>query len=156
MLLVTHEDFIASLEFQSVRDVAVALSGVAGKRDLITVGANKLRQRIAMLHIRIVAPDGILLGIGLRHLFGIKKRIEDSLEHRQWTRSDGAIVQIDLFARDDKLIAHCRPVGVLILVVKCRRGQGWRSSAGFREGIGLEGSKSTDTGKGREEMTAVK
>src|SRR5262249_10848597 len=156
MLLITHEDLVAGFEFQSVGDVAVALGGIARERDLISGGADKLRQRFAMLNIWIVAPNRILFGIGLRHFLGVEEGIKHSLKHRQRTRSDRPIVEIDLIARDHKLIAHRRPVGVLILVVKRRRRQGPGISTPLGKGVGLESSEGAEARERGEKMAAIK
>ena len=68
MLLIGHEHFVAGLQIDAVRDVAVGLGGISQERDLVAVAAYKGGQRIAKLVPRRVSPDGIVFGIGLVEL----------------------------------------------------------------------------------------
>ena len=147
MLLIAHEDLVAGFQLEAIGDVAVALGRIARERDLIASGANKLRQRIAMFDIGIVAPDRVFLRIGLGHLFGLEKCVKHGFKHRQRTRSNCSVVEIDLVAWNHKLLAQRRPVGILILVVKRRQGQWWGRRAAFGKGVSSKSSQGADAGK---------
>ena len=123
MLLIGHEDFIAGLEIEAIRDVVVGLGGVADQRDFIARATDKGGQRIAEFIPRRVAPDGIVLGIALREFFGFVVAIEDGAENRRGRRSYGAVVEIDLVFGNQELFAQLGPVGFFVRIVKRGIGQ---------------------------------
>ncbi len=77
MLLVSHEHFVARLHVYAVGDVIVSLGGVADQRELIAIAADECGQRIAVLVPGAIAPDGIVLGVGLVHLLFFGVLVED-------------------------------------------------------------------------------
>ena len=63
MLLISHENFIASFQVDSVRDVAVGFGSVTEQSDLVTGASDEASQRIAKFIAGSVAPDGVIFWI---------------------------------------------------------------------------------------------
>src|SRR5882762_7944249 len=97
MFLIGHQDFVAGLHVNAVRDVAVGFGGVALQRDLVAVAAHESSQRVAEFIPRCVSPDGVVFGILLIHLFG-------------------AVVKINLVGGNEELPAQLGPVCVFVFV----------------------------------------
>src|SRR5262249_46148225 len=111
---------------QSVRDVAVRFGGVAHEGKLIACTSYKLGERVAELIPGGVAPDRVILRIGLRHLFRVVVAVKDSTQYWQRTRAYGPVVEVDLVSGDHELLAHFRPVGFFVRIVECSFRQLWR------------------------------
>lgn len=78
MLLVGHQDLVTGLEVNAVGDVAVRFRGVPEEGQFIAFATDKLRERIAKLVPRGVAPDGVVPGDrpgpGARNRDSLQKR----------------------------------------------------------------------------------
>ena len=109
-----------------------------------------------MFDIRIVAPDGVFLRIGLGHLLRIEKCVEYRFEYWQRTRPNRPIIKVDLISWDHKLLPQRRPICIFVLVIKRRGRQRRCRRAAFSRCVGSEGSQRSDAGEGGEEMTAIK
>ncbi len=124
MLLVSHQHFVARLHVYAVGDVVVSLGGVADQREFIAIAADEGGQRIAVLVPRTIAPDRVVLGIGLVHLLFFGVLIEDGAQYRRRTGADGAVVEVDLVRRNEVLLAQLGPVGVFVVGELAAIGQG--------------------------------
>ena len=120
MLLVGHENFVSCLHVDSVGDLAVGLGGIANQSNLVAFTADELGQRVAKLAPRGVSPDGVVLRILLVHLFGLGVAIENSAQNGRGTRPHGAIVQVNLIGRNQKLLAKLGPISIWVAAVETR------------------------------------
>src|SRR5215471_12583287 len=118
MLLVGDQHFVAGLQVNSVREVAVGLRGVAHEGEFLALTADKFGQRVAKLIPSRVAPDRIVLRIGLGETFGITVALEDGLEDRRRRRTHGSVVEIDFVLGNQKQLADFAPVSFFVRVVK--------------------------------------
>jgi len=123
MLLVGHQYFVARLQIDAVRNVAIGLGGVSEKRDLVAVAAYERRQRISKLVPRGVSPDRIVLGIGLAQLLARLIPFKHRAQHGRGARPYGAVIEVDLVRRNQELLMQFAPVGVFVLVEKGALGQ---------------------------------
>ena len=117
MLLVRHQTlrrpgFIS----EAVRDVAVRLGRIAKQRNLVALAAHKRGQRVAELVPRGVSPDRIVLRVLLIELLGRGIPVKDGAQHGRRTRTHGAVVEVNLVRRNEKLLPDLRPVAFCIVV----------------------------------------
>ena len=118
MLLVAHQDLIARLHLEAIGNVVVGFRGVADEGNLIPRGSYKGSQWITIFIPGSVAPDRIILGIVLCHLFGLMEGVDNRAQHRTRRRPNCAVVQVDLISRNQELLSQLCPVGLLIAIVK--------------------------------------
>src|ERR1700683_33943 len=123
VFLVGGEDFVAGLHVNAVGDVVVGFGGVADERDLVAGGSDEFGERIAKFVPRSVAPDRIVLWIGVVHFFCLVIAIEYSFQDGRGARSDGAIVEINLIGRNQELFADAGPIGISVALVERGGGQ---------------------------------
>src|SRR5207244_3538433 len=130
--------------------------GVADERNLITICPDKLRERIAEFSVWLISPDGIFLGVLLRHLFRLIEAIKDGLQYRHGRRANCAVVEIDLIVRDEELLANLAPIGLCVAVKKrLRRKRRQSDVRQLRLSKRLECGKCGDAGGGREKDSTV-
>ena len=131
VLLVAYQDLVARLEVEAVRDVAVGLGRVAHEGQLVARAADELRERIPELVPRSVAPDRVVLGIGLGHALGLAVALEDRAQDGPGAGAHGAVVQEHLVRGDEELLADLGPVGLFVAKVEVARRQGGRGRSVF-------------------------
>src|SRR5882762_4405017 len=154
MFLISHQDFVAGLHVNAVRDVTVGFGGVAQQRDLVAVAAHKCGQRVAEFIPRDVSPDGVVFGILLIHLFGGVVAVKNGAEYRRRTGADGAVVEINLVFGNEELFAQFGPVGVVVLVEQRMIGEG-RSFVELGKEISAEREGGGECGGSAEKAAAI-
>src|SRR5258705_13746761 len=117
MFLVGHEDFVAGLEIQAIRDVAVSLRGVPQKGDLVAVATYKGSEWITELVPRSVSPNGVVFGIGLVELLAGFVAFKNCAQDRSRTGADSTVVKINLVGGYQELLAQLAPVGLFVRVI---------------------------------------
>ena len=113
VFLIGHQHFVTGLHFNAVGDVVICFGCVTHERQFVARASDKCCHRVAICVVGLIAPNGIVLGIGLVHLFSLGVAVEHGAQNRRGTRSDRSVIEIDLVFRNQKLLADFSPISIV-------------------------------------------